>query len=49
MHVWEEQMNYYLENGELVPTPDLQPPLPQSVPADFPDRVETAFKEKALD
>jgi hypothetical protein len=23
MHVWEEQINYYLETGELTPTPDL--------------------------
>lgn len=22
MQVWEEQMNYYLETGELIPTPD---------------------------
>ena len=24
MHVWEEQMNHYLETGELIPTADLQ-------------------------
>jgi hypothetical protein len=24
MQVWEEQMNHYLETGELTPTPDLQ-------------------------
>jgi hypothetical protein len=24
MQVWEEQMNYYLETGELIPAPDLQ-------------------------
>lgn len=24
MQVWEEQMNHYLETGELIPTPDLQ-------------------------
>ncbi len=24
MQVWEEQMNHYLESGELTPTPDLQ-------------------------
>ena len=24
MHVWEEQMNHYLETGEMITTPDLQ-------------------------
>ena len=24
MQVWEDQMNYYLETDELIPTPDLQ-------------------------
>jgi hypothetical protein len=24
MQVWERQMNYYLETGEIIPDPDLQ-------------------------